>query len=135
VSGGAGRLWLSFAAIATAVAAAAAALGAGLFSAGQREAYLVGCAAALAAALAGAIPLALEAVRPGRDAIVAVGKAALFRFVFALGAALFAILGGGLDKGPLLLGLAGTYVILLGAETAYLLWWWRRRAEGGSPAR
>ena len=59
------------------------------------------------------------------------GKAALFRVVFALGAALVAILGGGLDKGPLLLGLGGTYVILLGAETAYLLRWWRRRAEGG----
>ena len=52
-----------------------------------------------------------------------------------LGAALVAILAGGFDKGPLLLGLAGTYVILLGAETAYLLRWWQRRAASGPPAR
>jgi len=132
MSRGAGRLWLAFAAIATAVAGAVAALGIALAPAERSGAFLAGCAAAWAAALAGAIPLALEAVRPGRSAIVAVGKAALFRFVFALGAALAAILGAGLEKGPLLLGLAGTYVILLGAETAYLLRWWQRRAEDGT---
>jgi len=132
VSGGAGSLWLAFAAIATAVAGAVAALGAALAAPGPSGAFLAGCAAAWAAALAGAIPLALEAARPGRDAIVAVGKAALFRFAFALAAALLAILGGGFEKGPLLLGLAGTYVILLGVETAYLLRWWRRRAESGN---
>ncbi len=132
MSSGAGRLWLAFAALAAAATAAVAGLGAGLFAAGdRRQAFLVGCVAALAAALAGAVPLALEAVRPGRDAIVAVGKAALFRFVFALVAALAAILGGGFDKGPLLLGLAGTYVVLLGVETSYLLRWWQRRVPPG----
>lgn len=132
MNGGAGRLWLAFAALAAAATAVVAGLGGGLFAAGgERQAFLAGCAAALAAALAGAVPLALEAVRPGRDAIVAVGKAALFRVVFALVAALAAILGGGLDKGPLLLGLAGTYVVLLGVETSYLLRWWKRRAPPG----
>lgn len=132
MNGGAGRLWLTFAALAAAAAAVVAALGGSLFAAPDRgQAFVAGCAAALAAALAGAVPLALEAVKPGRNAIVAVGKAALFRFVFALVAALAAILGGGLDKGPLLLGLAGTYVVLLGVETAYLLRWWQRRVPPG----
>lgn len=135
MNGGALRLWLAFAGLAAAVAAAVAGVGALVVSPGARASFLAGCAAAWIAALAGAVPLALEAVRPGREAILAVGKAALFRFVFALGAALVAILAGGFDKGPLLLGLAGTYVILLGAETAYLLQWWQRRAASGPPAR
>jgi hypothetical protein len=132
VSGGAGRLWLAFAALATGAAGAVAALGGLAWAPERRGAFLVGCAAALAAAWAGAVPLALEAVRPGRDAILAVGKAALFRFVFAVAAALAAILAGGLDKRALLVGLAGTYVVLLGAETAYLLRWWKGRALPGN---
>ena len=128
MNGGAGRLWLTFAALAAAAAAVVATLGGSLFAApDRRQAFVAGCAAAIA----GAVPLALEAVKPGRDAIVAVGKAALLRFVIALAGALAAILGGGLDKGPLLLGLAGTYVVLLGVETAYLLRWWQRRAPPG----
>ena len=77
MSEGAGRLWLTVAALATAATAAVAVPGAALLADARRPAFLAGCGVALAAALAGAIPLALEAVRPGRDAIVAVGKAAL----------------------------------------------------------
>jgi hypothetical protein len=77
----------------------------------HRDALIVGLAASFVAALAGAVPLALEA------GIAAAGKAAAARLLVGLAAIGGLALWGPWERRVLLLGFAAGYVVLMAVES------------------
>jgi len=113
------RRWLVLSALGAAAAAAVGVLGALVLAGDRRAAFLAGAGASVAAALAGAVPLARAG--GGREGIAAIGKATALRFLVAVGAAVVGAVVWRLEKGPLFTGLAASYVAVLAAETSWLV--------------
>ena len=123
--------WLGFAAVSTAAAIAIATLGS---LAAGRSAWIAGdgsfpagCLVSLIGSWIGALPLARaigeRAARPGPASIpvAAIGKASLYRLLGTVVAGGGVALAGDWQRRSLLLAVALSYVLLLAAETGWLM--------------
>jgi len=80
-----------------------------------------GLSIALAAALAGGIPVVQSLQRPGRERLNAIMVGMALRFVLALGLTVAGVFSGLLAARPLVVWVAIGYVALLGVETWVLV--------------
>jgi hypothetical protein len=122
--------WLGFAAVSTAAAIATASLGS---LAAGRSAWIAGdgsfpagCLVSLIGSWVGALPLARAiGERSGRSGagipVAAIGKASLYRLLGTVVAGLGVALSGDWQRRSLLLAIAASYVLLLAAETGWLM--------------
>lgn len=126
------EIWLGFAgvgAVATLLLGAAGQVMAGRMGLEDLGAVWIGCLASFAGSLAGAVPLAQEIAGRSKGpaggspsaAIVAIGKASLWRLLVGLAAGLAAVTSGRWERRTLLFALATSYVALLAVETWWLL--------------
>lgn len=126
------EIWLGFAgvgAVATLLLGAAGQVLARRLGLADPGGIWIGCLASFAGSLAGAVPLAqeiagsAEGLAGGRPsaAIVAIGKASLWRLLVGLAAGLAAVTSGSWERRTLLFALATSYVALLAVETWWLL--------------
>jgi hypothetical protein len=119
----AGRRYLAFAALATAVAAAVA--GAGVLltrlvaGPGADAAVVAGCAVSLAASLIGGLPLVIG--RQDRSMAVAALAATGLRLGVVLVLTLVLAVASGLARKPFLFGTAVSYLALLAVDTRFAL--------------
>lgn len=78
---------------------------------------LVGCGISLAASWIGAIPIVMTNRRKGKCSPSTIMAGTVLRFFLVLAAALSVALGGQLERTPLLLWVAISYVVLLIPDT------------------
>ena len=93
----------------------------------------LGCAVSLVAAAVGSVPVARFLAGARQDpsrVVVVVGQATLLRLAVTVAVAAWLLSGAVVLKRPLLLSVAVSYVVLLAAET----WWLLRSLRADAPS-
>lgn len=93
---------------------------------------LVGCLISLCGSVLAAIPVALTAYRPPATFVSGNLGGVMIRFAVTLALALSLALSGALDRGPLLITVGISHLIILGVDVMMLIQL-SRRVAGGRP--
>jgi hypothetical protein len=88
---------------------------------GAVRAMLAGCGVGVVASALGGVPVLLFSGTPGGAGASGALAAMAVRFAAALGLGLAAALSGSFERGPLLLFMAISYMVLLTVDTRYAL--------------
>ncbi|MCH9650709.1 MAG: hypothetical protein K0U98_20935 [Deltaproteobacteria bacterium] len=83
-------------------------------------AMVAGCCASLLASVIGALPVLLASAKTQRPIVVAFGAMAL-RLAVIVGLGLVLLLSGGFPRGPLLMWIGISYVVLLPLDTRFVM--------------